>query len=202
MLEFQDKYAGNSHSQNGEDFILQEVLGRLVLATGHAVEVGGNDGRWLSNIRNLIEQGWVGTFVEANYGLHCQSVQNWKGNPRVKSICSKVNGQNVNAFVKDCEVFSTDTDGADYEIFKGLKSKPKIVIVEIDSSIPPDSYEFNSDGGAGYRPMTELGIEKGYFLLCHTGNLILIDAEYRGLFPEIVGDGLTNADEYFNRGWM
>jgi hypothetical protein len=155
MLEFQDKYAGNSHSQNGEDFILQEVLGRLGLATGHAVEVGGNDGRWLSNIRNLIEQGWVGTFVEANYGLHCQSVQNWKGNPRVKSICSKVNGQNVNAFVKDCEVFST-----------------------------------------------ELGIEKGYFLLCHTGNLILIDAEYRGLFPEIVGDGLTNADEYFNRGWM
>jgi hypothetical protein len=100
-------------------------------------------------------------------------------------------------------VLSIDVDGNDYLIFDGLKAKPKIVIVEIDSSLPPTHYGlFNADGGAGYAPMVMLGLDKGYFLLCHTGNLVLLDGKYKGLFPEVVGHPIINADLYFNRSWV
>lgn len=203
MLEFVAKYAGNIHSQNGEDGIIAECLRRMKITTGYAVEVGGNDGLWLSNTRALLEQGWTGKFVEASWPLYLACEKNWAHRKDVKCICSKVDGHNVNAFVgDDCDLLSIDTDGPDHEIFKGLKAKPGIVIVEIDSSIPPGDEGFNSDGGAGYRAMTQLAISKGYFLLCHTGNLVLVANEYRQLFPEIVGDGLKNAQLYFNRSWL
>ena len=50
--------------------------------------------------------------------------------------------------------------------------------------------------------MVELAIEKGYFLLCHTGNLVFMDKQYKKLFPEIKGDGLKNAEQYFKRDWL
>lgn len=203
MLEFLRRYGANVHSQNLEDGIIFQCIKRIGLPTGHCVEIGGNDGLWLSNTRLLLEQGWSGSFVEADFGLWQQCRDTWKQRPDVKCICSHVDGDNINAFVDDsCDVFSTDTDGSDYEIFKGLKARPKIVIIEIDSSIPPDSVEFNADGGASYWTMTELGLQKGYFLLCHTGNLILVDDKYRELFPEIEGHPLLDYERYFNRAWI
>lgn len=203
MLEFVNKYGANVHSQNGEDGIISECLHRIGIAIGHCVEIGANDGHWMSNTRNLIEKNWSGSFIETEWSLYLQCKANWAHRKDVKVICSKVDGHNVNAFVKaDCDLLSVDTDGADYQIFKGLKAKPKIVIVEIDSSIPPEADGFNSEGGAGYKPMVMLALEKGYALLCHTGNLILIDEQYRYLFPEVMEHPLIYPDLYFNRGWL
>jgi hypothetical protein len=204
MLSFLNQYAGNVHSQNGEDLLTQEAVKRIGLTTGHCVEIGGNDGFWMSNTRYLIEQGWSGLFVEFQYDLYLKCKQNWANNPKVRSQCSRVDGKNINAFVDDsCDVLSLDTDGSDFEIFKGLKAKPKIVIVEIDSSIPPDREGFNSDGGAGYFSMAVLALEKGYFVLAHTGNLVLIDERYRDLFPEVKSKHpLIDSEAYFNRNWL
>lgn len=203
MIDFVKQYADNVHSQNGEDGIVAECLRRMGITMGHAAEIGGNDGQWMSNTRLLLENGWSGSFIEASWPLYLKCQANWAHRKDVKCICSKVDGHNVNAFVKDdCDLLSVDTDGADHEIFKGLKAQPKIVIVEIDSSIPPDVDGFNSDGGAGYKPMVLLALEKGYFLLCHTGNLILIDEQYRYVFPEAAEHPLVYSDMYFNRSWM
>lgn len=203
MLSFLHKYGINFHSQNGEDGIVIECIGRIGLSTGHAVEIGGNNGLWMSNIRHLVCGGWSGLFVEADYSLYLECKENWKDNPRVRSQCSRVDEHNINAFVDErCDVLSIDTDGPDYMIFDGLKAKPKIVIVEIDSSLNPECASFNNDGGANYFAMTLLGITKGYFLLCHTGNLIFVDEQYKELFPEIEGDPLRDIDLYFNRSWM
>jgi hypothetical protein len=100
-------------------------------------------------------------------------------------------------------VLSLDTDGSDFKIFKGLKAKPKIVIVEIDSGIPPDQRGFNLDGGASYLEMILLAYQKGYTTLCHTGNLILIRDDLVHLFPELEGtSALSDMELYFNRGWL
>jgi len=199
MLSFLAKYGQNINSQFLEDGVIEECVKRIGIEKGYCVEVGGNDGMWLSNTRALIDKGWHGTFIEADFRLHQKCKENWKDNKLVRSACSRVSAQNINAFVtNDCDVFSSDTDGIDYEIFKALKARPKICIVEIDSGFPPESEEFNSDGAPGYRPMLRLGIEKGYFLLCHTGNMIFVLNEYRELFPEIKGDGLSNSELYFN----
>lgn len=204
MIEVVNKYASNVHSQNGEDGVTAECLKRIGLRMGHCVEVGSNDGLWLSNTRLLLENGWSGAFIEREWSLYLQCQKNWGHRKDVKCICSRVDGHNVNAFVNDdCDVLSIDTDGADYEIFKGLKAKPKIVIVEIDSSIPPDIDGFNSDGGAGYLPMLRLGREKGYFLLAHTGNLIFVRSEYwASHFSDVWAHPEMDANLYFNRGWL
>jgi hypothetical protein len=168
------------------------------------VEIGGHDGKFCSNTALLIDSHWNGLFVEADYNLYLQCKANWANNPNVRSQCSRVDERNINAFVDDsCDLLSLDTDGSDYEIFKGLKAKPKIVIIEIDSSYPPEiKYRFNKDGAGTYNNTTALGIEKGYFLLCHTGNLVFVRNEYRELFPEIEGDGLSNSELYFKRDWL
>lgn len=216
MLSFLNQYAKNVHSQNGEDGIISECADRLELAgwlgrvengvwsPGHCVEIGSNDGLWLSNTRHLIEQGWSGKFVETEWSLYLQCAQNWMHRSDVTAICSRVDEHNVNAFVNDdCDLLSIDTDGHDYEIFRGLKARPKIVIVEIDSSIEPPSERVNADGGVGYWTMTTLALNRGYFLLAHTGNLIFVCDEYTSLFGEIWGTHpLKDWGLYFNQSWL
>lgn len=211
MLNFLHKYAKNYvYSQNGEEGVLLECITRLEGAfrmnRGHAVEIGGNDGRYCSNTALLLQQhGWSGLFVEADYSLYLQSKKNWNHlGLNVRHQCSRVDARNINAFVDDtCDLLSLDTDGSDYRIFHGLQAKPKIVIMEIDSSIPPNDPSFNVDGAAGYFRGVELGLEKGYFLLCHTGNLILIDEQYKHLFPEVKSKHpLIDSEVYFNRAWL
>lgn len=216
MLSFLHKYAKDYiFSQNGEEGVLQECIHRLNLRYGLAVEIGGNDGVFCSNIAYLLTHGWGGVFVEQDFDLYEESINNWTRRlireshddshllRPVRHQCSRVTPSNVNAFVDHrCDVLSLDTDGSDYEIFKALNAKPKIVIIEIDSSYPPHVLAFNSDGAGTYRNTVELGISKGYFLLCHTGNLVFAANEYRESFPEIEGDGLSNAELYFNRAWL
>lgn len=204
MLSFLNQYASaGRYSQNGEAGILNEALRRMGIVKGHCVEIGANDGYYCSNTAELIEQGWTGLYVEADYSLYKKCVQNWSFTNQVRSQCSRVDGRNINAFVDErCDVLSLDTDGSDYEIFDGLQAKPKIVIVEIDSSLNPEFASFNNDGGANYFAMTLLGINKGYFLLCHTGNLVFIDERYKHLFAEVEGDPLRDIDLYFNRAWL
>lgn len=215
MLSFLNQYGHNVHSQNNEDGVLSEAIDRLELAgwlgdvrsnewsPGHCVEIGGNDGLWMSNTRHLIEQGWSGLFVESDYNLYLKSKENWASNPRVRHQCSRVDANNINAFVDErCDLLSLDTDGSDYSIFCGLKTRPKIVIIEIDSSIEPPSERFNADGAAGYWSMTVAALERGYFVLCHTGNLVILRSEYQHLFPECAPHPLLEWELYFNRGWV
>lgn len=207
MLSFLHKYAKNYlASQNGEEGILEECQ-RRGINIFHCVEIGGHDGRFCSNTAWVIESDIrvvTGLFVEADYDRHLQCKTNWAHNPNVRCQCCRVDGKNINAFVDErCDLLSVDTDGSDYMIFDGLKAKPKIIIVEIDSSIPPTVEGFNADGGAGYFSMVELGLQQGYFLLCHTGNLIFLRAEYRHLFPEVKGrHPLIQSEYYFNRAWL
>lgn len=205
MLSFLNQYKGDiKYSQNGEELIVLEILRRLNLSIGHAVEIGGNDGRYCSNIALLLEQGWSGLFVESDYNLYLKSKSNWFNNPCVRHQCSRVDERNVNAFVDErCDLLSLDTDGSDYRIFEGLRARPKIVIIEIDSSYPPQVEAFNKDGAGVYRNTVQLALNKGYFLLVHTGNLVLVRDEYVNLFNEVWGTHpIRDAELYFNNAWV
>lgn len=205
MLSFLNQYAKNySFSQNGEEGIILESFIRMGVNSGHCVEIGGHDGRYCSNTALLLQHDyWSGLFVESDYSLYLKCKENWKDNPRVRSQCSRVDRRNVNAFVDErCDLLSLDTDGSDYRIFCGLQSQPKIVIVEIDSSLPPDREGFNADGAAGYWSMTVAALERGYFVLCHTGNLVLLRQEYGPLFPEVNKHPLVDYEYFFNDAWL
>lgn len=209
MLDFLYKYRDNGwYSQNGEEGVLREVLRRMGKRSGHAVEIGAHNGFYCSNAAALVDGqiaglDWTGLMVEADYNLYLQCKAGWSKYGGMRVQCCRVDGKNINAFVKDdCDLLSLDTDGGDYDVFNGLIACPKIVIMEIDSSILPNQEGFNSDGGVGYWSGVELGLQKDYFLLCHTGNLVMLRSEYRKLFPEIVGHPLLDYERYFNRAWL
>src|SRR5947209_14459931 len=58
-------YERRVYSQNGEDGILQEILGRVGVLNRFFVEVGVESGRECNCARLVLEENWRGVFVEA-----------------------------------------------------------------------------------------------------------------------------------------
>ena len=185
MLDFVKQFGKNYYSQNLEDGIIEEVLKRFKKKKGVAVEFGASDGFYCSNTANL--KGWTKHLYDIN--------------PTGEVECKNITPGNVNE-LPECNLLSIDIDGNDYEVWKAYKSKPSIVIIEINSSFKPNVDHFSLDRGCSYKTMVELGISKGYFLLCHTGNLIFLDEKFKELFPEVTGDPLTDVQDYFNYSWI
>lgn len=79
----------------------------------------------------------------------------------------------------DFDILSIDIDGYDYYIWKSLINyKPKIVIIEINSSINTNNQNYIHEppkyNGTGFRPTFNLGIDKGYTFVLHTGNMFFV----------------------------
>lgn len=188
MLTFVEKYKGGVYSQNGEAGIIDEYIRRIGFISGTAIEFGAPTKKYCSNIYHLIEKGWRCLYYDIE--------------PREGGITKmEINTENVNE-LPNCTIISMDTDGLDYALFMAYNKQPDIIIIEINSSLPPMQYHYHKSNGASYISMLKLGISKGYFLLCHTGNMIFVLYKYRRLFPEIVGDGVDNYTEYFNTSWQ
>ncbi len=183
MLEFAKKYHKNVYSQNGEDGIIAEVLKRIDYLTGVSVEFGAPDRFFCSNTANL--NGWV---------------KHYYSDKASEGVQEKfITPENVNE-LPECDVLSIDIDGNDYNVWKAYKGKPAVVVIEINSSCPPGDVIISSpEHGTTYTPMVNLGIEKGYFLLCHTGNLVFVRNDFKHLFPEIEE---LNDELYFNKAWL
>lgn len=194
------EFKSGRYSQNGEEGILKECIKRMGLKTGTIAEFGAHNGIYCSNSRKLIEDGWKGILIEPDGSLFDGLQENNKYFDS-KVFHGYVKPSNINLLIPTCDILSIDTDGSnDYDCFRVYDGDPKIVIVEINSSYP--SMVDKVDEGANYSAMVKLGLERGYFLLCHTGNLIFVKNEYRELFPEAVGDGLENYEDYFDSSWI
>ena len=173
-------FAKNVYSQNGEDGIITEVLKRLKLKGGEAVEFGAPTQQYCSNTYNL-PKGWNKYY----YDIDPQE-------PGV--IKAAITPENVNEVIGACDVLSVDIDGNDYAVWKAYNYQPALVIIEINSSISPNVDHFSVKNGCGFKTMNSLAAEKGYFLLCHTGNCLYVLNKYKKLFDD--------RDETFNPGWL
>jgi hypothetical protein len=188
------KYRKNYYSQNGEDGIVKEILKRLDIENGFCVEFGAWDGKHLSNTYHLIENcGWKGLYIESDRDKFADLLKNnmvlagritpvnayvgLKGESLLDCIMAKYNVQ------KNFELLSIDIDGNDLDVWKSVTNfRPRIVIVEIDSDIEPTLSRILPDGRAerSFANMLKLGHEKGYRLVCHTGNMIFVTNELVG----------------------
>lgn len=189
MVDFAKRYGVNIYSQFGEDGIIDEILKRIKLNHGVSVEFGAPTKQYCSNTYNL-DNLWQKYFYDIN--------------PSESGIIKKeITQDNVNE-LPTCDLISIDVDGNDYNIWFAYNGKPKVVIIEINSSVLPTANTPISDlqHGTCYKQMLLLGLAKGYFLVCHTGNMIFVANRYRDLFPEVIGDGFTNSDLYFNKSHL
>jgi FkbM family methyltransferase len=72
------------YSQNDEEAHILNHLSHL--KTGRLLDIGANDGRYLSNSLALIERGWSGVLVEANPMTFSKLVENHLGNPKLTLV--------------------------------------------------------------------------------------------------------------------
>lgn len=189
---FYKTYKKNVYSQNGEDGIIEELLKRLNISDGWVCEFGAWDGIHLSNTFNLVKKGFKAVYIEGDDNKYKDLLTTVKTYSNIIPIKAFVNHKDTpnlldNILKKtdiptDFDILSIDIDSFDYQVWKSLKNyKPKIVIIEINSGVKVNNSEWiHTRGkyqGTGFKPTYDLGIEKGYKFILHTGNMIFIREE-------------------------
>lgn len=134
-------------SQNGEDGIIDYLLGQVASPNKYFVEIGASDGlenntTWLAMTRR-----YSGMWVEGNAvtSSFCNDILGPLNNG-VESINQFCTAENVPALLekmiyRNPDVFSLDVDGTDFYLARGLFGrgfKPKICVVEYNSAFGPD----------------------------------------------------------------
>lgn len=157
-----NKFCKNIHSQNGEDGIIAEILNNLKLSTKKnlwCVEFGAWDGIYLSNTFALVENGWNALYIEGEPERYQDLLKTKQKFPKifpVEAFVARYSGEknsldNIlakSSIPKDFEVLSIDIDSYDCDVWESLTNyEPKIVIIEINSSVPPPAFS----GGMGIK---------------------------------------------------
>lgn len=196
-IDFYKKYGKSVFSQHNEDGVIQECIKRIN-PIKICCEFGAGDGIKYSNTFLLLGLGWHGIFIEANEKYLNLLSSNLNGLNAV-AIIEHISVRNINEIVsQELGVLSIDVDNDDYHLWAAYKGKADIVVIEIHSGILPPKEEIPGGSGASYTSMLKLAIKKGYFLICHTGNMIFVMNKHRHLFPEINGNG-HNWEEYWDK---
>jgi hypothetical protein len=206
------KYNKNVFSQNGEDGIIEELLKRLEINSGWVCEFGAWDGIHLSNTFNLIKKGFKGVFIEGDKKKYIDLLKTVNKHPNIIPINAFVDHNNSensldNLLTKtniplNFDILSIDIDSYDYQVWQNLiKYRPKIVIIEINSSVNTDNLLHIHNGdtyqGTGFRPMFNLALEKNYKFVLHTGNMIFID----NIYFDKLNINYKNELENFRTNW-
>jgi len=175
-------------AQFDEDKFIFDLFNKKNVSEGTFIEFGAWDGVHFSNCKLLIENNWSGIFVEGDKLRYKECEKNYLNNYKIKVVNKFINENytlddlvNDNE-IKKIDVLSIDIDGKDLTELKRLKLlKPKVIIIEYNSSIPLDVECEDTLGGNGssYLSIKNFLIQKNYQLIHFTYcNLIFIDKEF------------------------
>ncbi len=185
------KFKKNVFSQNGEDGVVEEIFSRLNINAGVCCEFGAWDGIHLSNTRNLILRGWRALLIEGDKAKFDSLVLNYANmSDRVKCLNTVVDSESApldqicSTQGFNClDFLSIDIDGLDFEIFDGLKIRPKVICVEVNAGHSPtsdvklDSKISANNIGQPMGAFVTSAEEKGYRLVCYTGNAFFVRSD-------------------------
>jgi hypothetical protein len=186
-------------SQNGEDGIFQELLRRIENPSKWLCEFGAWDGKECSNTFKLVQEGYNAVYIEGREDYFQLLLKTCQEYPSIIPIHAMVGFEgdtildNILATTPiptDFDILSIDIDSYDYQVWRAVQQyTPKMVIIEINSSISPlNETHINGPGkeGTGFHPMINLGLSKGYTLICHTGNLIFVRNDLAHLYNDLI----------------
>lgn len=186
-----NKYQSNTHSQNGEDGVINEILKRLNINDNNenwCVEFGAWDGKHLSNTFALVERGWNAIHIEGETDRFKDLLITAKEYPKIIPVNAFVgrftsDSSSLDAILcktiipSDFALLSIDIDSYDCDVWESLKNyKPMVVVIEINSSVPPGIVWRHTTNTPlnSFTATCNVGTKKGYTLVCHTGNLIFV----------------------------
>ena len=189
---FWKKYNWSQYSHNGEDGIIYELFRRLGIGKGGWVcEFGAWDGINSSNTFFLVKyMNFKAVYIEGDENKYDALLKTADLHKNIIPINAYVD-HDINSLNSldsilsktdipvDFDLLSIDIDGFDYQVWDSLtKYKPKIVIIEINSSVDPYDlshiHQSNVYKGTGFRPMFNLGIKKDYKFVLHCGNMFFV----------------------------
>lgn len=186
-----NKFQFNIYSQNGEDGVIEEILKRLGISNDNkkwCVEFGAWDGIHLSNTFALVEKNWNAVYIEGDSNRYQDLLKTSIKYSHIVPIHAFVaryqNEENSldkllkqTQIPKEFELLSIDIDTYDLDIWESLSNySPKIVVIEINSHIPPGIAWRHSGEvkGNSFSETLNVAHNKGYTLVCHTGNCIFV----------------------------
>ena len=190
----------NIYSQFGEDGIIEKIF--KIISPGKdpwCVEFGAWDGVNFSNTHNVIRnKKWKGVLIESKGKRYRELLKTYENNKNVLCLNRFVNFQGENSLdnilsktpiPKNFNLLSVDIDGNDYYIWESLKKyKPKVVIIELNPTIPHDiefiqARNFGVNQGSSLLAFFELAKRKKYELVATTDcNAFFVKKELYKLF--------------------
>lgn len=192
-------YAKNTYSQRGEDGVIAKVLALLPARDRWCVEFGAWDGRYLSNVRRLIEQeDYSAIFIEGNAEKFKELEANYHGQSRVRNVNAYVgfgDQDGLDAILArhpipdEFDFLSIDIDGNDFHVWKALSNyRPKVVCIEFNPTIPNEvsfvqQASPSVNQGSSLLALNDLAQSKGYELVCALSyNAIFVARPYFARF--------------------
>ena len=183
-------YRSNIYSQNGEDGVLAELFRRMGSdsSAGWCVEFGAWDGKHLSNTFQFVESnGWNAVYIESDEMRFLDLEATARDVGRIVAINALVGAEKNGGLdeilkstklPKEYQLLSIDIDSYDLAVWnEHIEYDPQVVVIEINSSIPPGVLQWHRDGhfqGNSFSSTVAVARAKGYSLVCHTGNLIFV----------------------------
>lgn len=126
----------SASSQNGEDGIIQHLLGSIDASEKTLVEIGAGSGS-KNNSRYLLEHGWTGELFEKRWlGKLREASESWPG----VSVSGPVDHKTVEVENLEPVLFSLDIDSTDYWVASRLLEsgfRPQIAVLEYNAAIDP-----------------------------------------------------------------
>jgi hypothetical protein len=159
-------------SQNGEDGVIEALFETIGVTNRYFVEFGVGDATEC-NTAALLERGWRGLMMDS---------QGISANPLASVKKEFITAENINdsfhkyGVPREFDLLSIDVDGNDFWIWAAIEARPRVVVIEYNSSVPPDqcraivydpTFEFACTDyfGASLLAFHELGRRKGYTLV-------------------------------------
>lgn len=187
------KFYHNVYSQFGEDGLIAEIFRRIGTTNRQAFEVGAADGKWFSNSRRLIDEGWSACLIEA-CPTNWAQLDKLDNPPRVNVVHGKAEPSGPNSldlilsqcgFDTSMDLGVIDVDGQDYYLWNGmLRFQPRVMVVEYDphadQNFVPD---LNGSGQAGLAAICSVAVSRGYFNAATTPtNMLFVRNDLREKF--------------------
>lgn len=212
-------YRSNTWSQNGEDGIIAHLLECLKIDHGWVCEFGAADGKWNSNTFKLVEtKKFEAVYIEGDEKKCNDLFKLVSSYPNIHALNRMISPEKGHINSLDCilektsipidfDLLSIDIDSCDYHVWNNVqKYKPKIVIIEIESSISPYVagwiHGHNGLHMSCYQETVKLGLSKGYRLVCHTGNLFFLREDLASQVDLCPVNPITSPECYMVTDWF
>jgi hypothetical protein len=211
ISKIKDVERWQKYSQNGEEAFIEYILNHIPSKGNHLVDIGANDGYFLSNTRHFIQEGFTHLLIDGDA----------KDMPDVKEHFIKKDNiidilRQYNTPV-EFDLLSLDIDGIDlYVLEEVLKNyKPSLIIAEYNAMFPPndsktiaydENFVWQLDDYFGFSFAAGIKCAEKYDYVCiHENdslNLYFIPSELANFKPEMNYTILSYHPESGKTDWV